>query len=346
MHFWGGVVSVLCHVSLVLDSTNTPSLVTITVSLLRELLITELARERLSADMRSNVVFDVGKLGKRFRAFETPKASVHAVRNWVLFIKDSPLFVLFFDHFWFFRLSGWVNDIVIPRRLKWLYIIAFQPLLIKAYQVVGRRFKNTVLHGYLFGMSIPNWFFLIWPLNASFFLLARWRGKLLWHNFLLLWPLAFNLAQALEHCVVSEHVKGGGLRLKILLRTLYVDRRRSSSILDNMILLIFWGGSSHAGSGTGILSSSLRFQSVCLELLDSPEQALLRLRDFTSYHRDEIDKIKVDLAGSAISKSLHKVIWLRTVENMIVRSICGAEQRSFKARSINLVLEVIFRSRL
>ena len=64
----------------------------IAVSLLRELLITELAGERLSAEVRSNVVFDVGKLCERFRAGEAPKASVHALRYLVLCIEDSPLF--------------------------------------------------------------------------------------------------------------------------------------------------------------------------------------------------------------------------------------------------------------
>ena len=82
----------MCHGSLIVEKTNTPSLVSIAVSLLREILITELAGERLSAEMRSNVVFDVGKLCESFRAGEAPKASIHALRYRVLCIEGSPLF--------------------------------------------------------------------------------------------------------------------------------------------------------------------------------------------------------------------------------------------------------------
>ena len=67
----------------------------ITVSLLREPLITELALKRLSAEMCPNVVFDVGKLCERFRADETPKASVHALRYRVNVIERFPMFGLF-----------------------------------------------------------------------------------------------------------------------------------------------------------------------------------------------------------------------------------------------------------
>ena len=153
-HFWGGIVSVPRYASLHIGLTNTPSLVSITVSLLRELLITESARERLSADMCSNVVFDVGKLCESFRADETCKASVHALRGRVLYIESFPLLGLFRDHFWFVRLSGWVSDIIISCRLKWFYISAFQALLIMAYQVNRSRFKGISSHRNLLSWSI------------------------------------------------------------------------------------------------------------------------------------------------------------------------------------------------
>ena len=164
MHFLGGVVSVLWYVSRINDLTNTPSLVSIAVPLLRELLITELARERLRTEMCSNVVFDVGKLCERFRADETPKASVHALRYRVNVIERFPMFGLFWDHFWFVRLSGWVSDIVISRRLKWFDIRAFQPLLIVAYQVNRSCFKSIVSHRNFLGWSIHTSAFFIWSM--------------------------------------------------------------------------------------------------------------------------------------------------------------------------------------
>ena len=171
MHFWGGVVSVLWCASLIGDLTNTPSLVSITVSLLREPLITELALKRLSAKMRSNVVFDVGKLCERFRACETPKASVHALSYRVLCIESSILLGLFCDHFWFARLSGRVNDIIISRRLLWFDKQAFQALLIMAYQVNRSRFKSIGSHRNLLSRSIHTSVFFIWSLLGCLILL-------------------------------------------------------------------------------------------------------------------------------------------------------------------------------
>ena len=267
MHFWGGVVSVLWCASLINDLTNTPSLVSITVSLLREPLITELAFERLSAEMCSNVVFDVGKLCERFRAFEAPKASVHALSYRVLCIESFPLLGLFCDHFWFVRLSGRINDIICFGLLIWFDKPAFQALLIMAYQVNRSRFKSIGSHRNLLCWSINTSAFFIWSLLSCLILLEK-RRWWLWRNFLSQWLLDLHLAQTLKHCVVAQLVKGFVL-LKLLLKV-RVDRWRSSLNRSgfDMILLFLGGWLSHASRP--VILGAFSFLIEGLELVDSP----------------------------------------------------------------------------
>ena len=129
------------------------------------------------------------------------------------------------------------------------------------------------------------------------------------------------------------------MRLKLFL-LVRVDRWRSlnESAFD-MILLFLGVWFSHA-SRSGILGA-FSFLIEGLELVDSPKQALLWLRDFASYQRHCFDKIKVDLVALVICQTLHKATWLLTVNQMIWNICLMAKRSSFWAHRIIFVLEKI-----
>ena len=95
-----------------LDLTNTLFLVTIAVSSLRELLIAQLTSERLSTNMRSDVILNVWELCKRLRAFCAPKTPVHALSYSIQFIKGLPQLGRFFDPLLLFKWFGCFSYLV------------------------------------------------------------------------------------------------------------------------------------------------------------------------------------------------------------------------------------------